>query len=132
MRVGAATTLVRLIGTGARWAGRVISANAEKRSGETVERSNRASRVLVDRVGGLSGEGWFGVGGSSAAGRYGDFYSTSAAVHAAVRVRASAVGRPSLQVHEVGPDGGELPVANGHPLQSLLDHPNPVWTPAEV
>lgn len=130
--MGAATTLVRLIETGARWAGRVISSNAAKRPGERVERSNRASRVLVDRMGGPFGEEWFGVGGSSSPGRYGDYYSTSAAVHAAVQVRASAVARPPFQVHEIGPDGGELPVAHGHPFQSLLDHPNPFWTSAEL
>ncbi|MDA1257977.1 MAG: phage portal protein [Chloroflexi bacterium] len=132
MRVGATTTLVRLIEVGARWAGRVLATGAGKRPVETLERANRAARVLVDRMGDLSAEGLFGVGGSSGVGRYGDFYSTSTAVHAAVKVRADAVGRPPIRVHEVGPDGEEIPVGPGHPLQALLDRPNPFWTPAEL
>ncbi|MCH7593988.1 MAG: phage portal protein [Chloroflexi bacterium] len=135
MHVGAATTLVRLIGTGARWAGRKFSPGAVmrpgKRSGGTVERANRAARVLVDRLGdGL--DPWFGVDGSSGGGRYGDFYATSTSVHAAVRVRSDAVSRPPFKVHEVGPGGVEMPVEPGHPLQAILDRPNPFWTPAEL
>jgi len=82
----------------------------------------------VDQI----GDGFAGTGVSQTVGRYGDFYSTSAAVHAAVRVRASAVGRPPLQVQELSPNGAALPVGPGHPLQALLDHPNPFWTPAEL
>ena len=129
MRVGATTTLVQLVRTGARLAGQVLLARFGK---ETVEQSNRAARVLVNRVSdGL--DPWFlgsGIGSSTA--RYGDYFSTSTSVHAAVRVRAQAVGRPPLQAHEVGVDGGEIPVPPGHPLQALLDHPNPFWTPGEV
>ena len=91
MRVGATTTLVQLVRTGARLAGQVLLARFGR---ETVERSNRAARVLVDRVGDgfdpwSSGSG---IGVSQVVGRYGDYFSTSTAVHAAVRVRAHAAG----------------------------------------
>ena len=127
--MGATTTLVQLVRTGARLAGQVLLARFGR---ETVERSNRAARVLVDRVG-VGLDLWaLGSGIGSSTARYGDYFSTSTSVHAAVRVRAHAVGRPPLQVHEVGVDGGEIPVPPGHPLQALLDHPNPFWTPGEM
>ncbi|MBT3942563.1 MAG: hypothetical protein HOF43_07610, partial [Chloroflexi bacterium] len=85
--MGAATTLMELVRAGARVAGQVLLARSRADARDTVERSNRASRVLVDQI----GDDITGFGGSQTMSRYGDFYSTSAAVHAAVRVRASAV-----------------------------------------
>ena len=55
------------------------------------EKANRSTRITVDRFDLIDG-----IGGEWAAPRYGDYYATSAAVHAAVRTRADAVGRPPL------------------------------------
>lgn len=126
--MGAATTLIQLARAGVRVAGQVLLARSRDAAGDTVERSNRAARVLVDQI----GDGIAGIGGSQTVSRYGDFFLTSAAVHAAVRVRASAVARPPLRVHEIGADGGQIPVGTDHPMQALLDHPNPFWTASEL
>ncbi|MFW6174211.1 MAG: phage portal protein [Chloroflexota bacterium] len=100
------------------------------------ERANRAARVLVDRwdaesvLPGASGE-W-------ADPRYGEYYAISSAVHAAVKTRADAVARPPLRVRRVldDPDAldGRRTEASGprHPLQRLLDRPNPFWSSGEL
>ena len=108
--------------------------------GAPVERSNRAARVIVDRIDSESG-----VGPEWADRRYGDYYLTSAAVHAAVRVRAEAVARPPVTVmirSKLGASAGLVegrgstgrgraewaPAGADDLLQALLDRPNPVWT----
>ncbi len=95
----------------------------------SVERSNRAARIMVD---GFDSE--FGLGlGSSGVG-YADYYSKSSAVNAAVRVRAEAVSRPSLRVmiRELGGEGGYRVAGADDPLQRMLDRPNGVWSPGEL
>jgi len=92
-----------------------------------VQRSNRAARVAVDRI-----DSELGVGQEWAQSRYGEYYASSAAVNAAVRVRAEAVARPPLHVmHRVS--GGE-PVLAGpdDPFQGLLDRPNEMWSRSEL
>ena len=98
------------------------------------EKANRATRITVDRIDAIDG-----IGGEWAAPRYGDYYATSAAVHAAVRTRADAVGRPPLLVEKrIEESGGAqgvvawVPVDVDHPLQSLVDRPNNSWSRAEL
>ncbi len=55
------------------------------------ERANRAARLIVDRI-----DSELGVGPGPSQRRYGDYYATSASVHAAVKIRAEAVSRPPL------------------------------------
>ena len=92
-----------------------------------VRRANRAARVVVDRI-----DSELGVGHDWANPRYGEYYASSAAVHAAVRVRAEAVSRPPLMVLRRGRDGSTEPAGPGDPFQALLDRPNPVWSRAEL
>ncbi|MDP6666334.1 MAG: phage portal protein [Dehalococcoidia bacterium] len=93
---------------------------------------------MVDRFDAVDG-----IGGEWASPKYGDYYATSAAVHAAVRTRADAVGRPPLvlerrvedRVGQPGASDGTVmwqPVDVGHPLQRLIDHPNKSWSGAEL
>ena len=59
---------------------------------------------------------------------FGEYYASSTAVHAAVRVLSEAVSRPPLEVWQRTAPGGEMaPAGPSHPLQRLLDRPNDVW-----
>jgi HK97 family phage portal protein len=94
------------------------------------EKANRSTRVTVDRFDAVDG-----VGGEWASARYGDYYATSAAVYAAVRTRADAIGRPELRVEKsVESDGSRSwqAVDVGHPLQRLIDRPNSSWSRSEL
>jgi len=94
------------------------------------EKANRSTRVTVDRFDAVDG-----VGGEWTSAKYGEYYATSAAVYAAVRTRADAVGRPELRVEQHVDSGGESTwqtVENTHPLQRLIDHPNNSWSRAEL
>ena len=96
----------------------------------TAEKSNRSTRVTVDRFDAVDG-----VVGEWASTRYGDYYASSAAVYAAVRTRSDAVGRPELRVEksiESGGSGRWQAVEAGHPLQRLIDRPNSSWSRAEL
>ena len=108
------------------------------RPGGLGEKASRSTRITVDRWDLVDG-----IGGEWAAPRYGDYYATSAAVHAAVRTRADAVGRPPLlvekrvekRVEESGVTEGTVswvPVDVDHPLQRLVDRPNNSWSRAEL
>ena len=88
-----------------------------------------ATRVLVDRF--SSGENDAGSQDWSSA-DYGRYYATSTTVHSAVKVLAEAVSRPKLTVWErQAPDAELEPAGHSHPMQMVLDRPNPLWTGAE-
>ena len=91
---------------------------------ETLQRAY-SSRQLVDRsmIPLISGDesDWSQT-------RFGRYYTTSTAVHAAVRVLSEAVSRPPLEVWRRHSPGSEFELAGAdHPMQRLLDHPNDVW-----
>ncbi|MEE8362453.1 MAG: phage portal protein [Dehalococcoidia bacterium] len=124
--------LTNVTGTVARWAGAALAQVAGGRAAFRRRlRANRAARVLVDRLD-AAGELWSGTGSAWADHRYAEYYVTSSAVHAAVKVRAEAVGRPSLRVHLVDAAGRREPAGPSHPLQALLDRPNPFWSAGEL
>ncbi len=57
-----------------------------------------------------------------------DYYASSSAVHAAVRVLAEAISRPPLEVwRRRTPDAEPELVGVDHPMQRLLDRPNDTW-----
>ncbi len=101
---------------------------------DTVRRSNRVARVLVDAFDTVFGRSASGSGVDG--GNYGAYYLKSPAVQAAVRVRADAVTRARLIVKSTSVS--ERPAAAGaqsarqHPLARLLAHPNPFWTTVEL
>ncbi len=123
-----------------------------RRDGQpTVQRANRAARVMVDRI-----DSEQGVGPEWSQTRYGEYYATSTAVHAAVRVRADAVARPPLIVQRrasplpqqnlpfpegegVGDSAGRtrttatyIQAGPDDPMQRLLDRPNPSWSAGDL
>ncbi len=94
------------------------------------EKANRSTRVTVDRFDLVDG-----IGNDWAFSKYGDYYATSAAVYAAVRTRADAIGRPELRVEKLSGTGGAKvwqKVETSHPLQQLIDRPNSSWSRAEL
>jgi HK97 family phage portal protein len=96
----------------------------------SAEKANRATRVTADRFDAVDG-----VGGEWASARYGEYYATSAAIYAAVRTRADAVGRPELRVEKSeGTNGASSwqEVGSEHPLQRMVDRPNGSWSQAEL
>ncbi|MDA1280259.1 MAG: phage portal protein [Chloroflexi bacterium] len=103
------------------------------RSGGAHRKANRSTRITVDRF-----DATEGIGGEWSSSRYGDYYTTSAAVYAAVRTRADAVGRPPLLVEKLREGGGSdikpvwQPVDHSHPLQRLIDKPNDAWSRVEL
>ena len=89
----------------------------------------QTTRVLVDRVSSATpdsgSQDWADV-------NYGAYYATSSTVHAAVKVLAEAVARPELRVwHREAPDADLERASENHPMQLLLDRPNPMWTAGE-
>ena len=110
------------------------------------QRANRAARLIVDRI-----DSELGVGPEASQRRYGDYYATSASIHAAVKIRAAAVSRPPLVAMKRAGGAGDqgsgqrvtgilpseklpayVPAGHDDPLQALLDRPNPVWSPGEL
>ncbi len=96
-----------------------------------VRRSNRVARVIVDAFDSILGRG-----GEWADYKYGEYYATSGAVHAAVRVRSEAVARPDLVVLAQAPGShGTVrwqPASADEPLVRLLARPNAFWTTGEL
>jgi HK97 family phage portal protein len=93
-------------------------------------KANRTTRITVDRFDAVDG-----IGAEWSPAKYGDYYATSSAVHAAVRTRADAVGRPELRVErQVESEGVRTwnVVDSTHPLQRLIDRPNGSWSQAEL
>ena len=96
-----------------------------------VERASRATRVVVDRF-----DESYGIDGEWPETSSARYYQKSAAVHAAVKVRADAVARPGLRVlvREPGSsDRGEFRDAGaGDPMARLIERPNEVWTQGQL
>nr|MBC8452993.1 phage portal protein [Chloroflexota bacterium] len=94
------------------------------------EKANRSTRVTVDRFDAVDG-----VGDEWASKKYGSYYTTSAAIYAAVKTRAEAIGRPELHVEKSTESQGVSvweKMATTHPLQRLVDRPNSSWSRAEL
>ena len=95
------------------------------------DRANRVSPVL-------SGvwERQLGAGQSWMPLSYGEYYPRSALVYSAIRARQDAVVRVPLRVYkrvsQTGKAAGAAPVASDHPLQRLLDSPNPFWSRGDL
>jgi len=105
--------------------GRVFSQRLRSTS-----KANRTTRITVDRFDAVDG-----IGAEWSPSTYGDYYATSSVVHAAVRTRADAVGRPELRVErQVESEGVRTwnVVGSTHPLQRLIDRPNGSWSQAEL
>jgi hypothetical protein len=94
-----------------------------------IRRSNRAARALVDTFDLMFGRGTDTADPKSY--RYGSYYSSSAAVHAATRIRAAAVSAVPLYVEEKE-NGIWQRASEIHPLAALLRAPNGFWTQAEL
>ncbi|MDE2764996.1 MAG: phage portal protein [Chloroflexota bacterium] len=63
---------------------------------------------------------------------YGEYYARSADVYAAVRLRAESVARPRLVVRRRDAEGAARPVEPAHPVQRLLERPNPWWSGGDL
>ena len=96
-----------------------------------VERASRSTRVVVDRF-----DAEFGIASDWPQSGHARYYEKSAAVHAAVKVRADAVARPGLRVlvRESGSlHRGEYRDAGADdPMMRLLERPNEMWTQGQL
>ena len=96
-----------------------------------VERSSRATRVVVDRF-----DAEFGIASDWPQSGHARYYEKSAAVHAAVKVRADAVARPGLRVlvRESGSlqHGEYRDAGSDDPVTRLLERPNEMWTQGQL
>ena len=91
-------------------------------------RANRVAPVLS----GETARMW-GVGSEWRPLSYGEYYPRSVPVYAAIRLRGESVARTPLVVHRPAPgSGGEVPAGTDHPMQRLLDMPNPFWTRGDL
>ena len=74
---------------------------------------------------------------------FGEYYPRSAIVYAAIKVRQDAVARLPLRVmrrlpatrqrmDDLSARAGGEPVGSDHPLQRLLDSPNPFWSRSDL
>ena len=95
-----------------------------------------AGRLRANRVAPvLSGETarMWGVGSEWRPLSYGEYYPRSVPVYAAIRLRGESVARTPLVVHRPAQgSGGDVPAGTDHPLQRLLDMPNPFWTRGDL
>ena len=73
-----------------------------------------------------------GVGPEWQAAAYGEYYARSADVYSAVKLRAEAVSRPSLQVRQTDANGAWRWVGPEHPMQRLLDTVNGWWSRSDL
>ena len=106
------------------------AATASDLAGRTLvmQRANRASAADLD---------WFdeagpGRGSEWARSAYGAYYTSSAPVYAAVKLRAEALSRPAVVVHRRTADGLGQPVPRSHPMQQVLDRVNPWFTRGDL
>ena len=96
-----------------------------------VERASRSTRVVVDRF-----DAEFGIASDWPQSGHARYYEKSAAVHAAVKVRADAVARPGLRVlvRESGSlhRGEYRDAGSDDPVTRLLERPNEMWTQGQL
>jgi HK97 family phage portal protein len=104
-----------------------------------VKRASRVSPALSSPW-----ERELGVGQSWMPLSYGEYYPRSALVYSAIKIRQDAVARVPLRVYRGkarGPGPGMRGVPTGpdvetvgasHPVQGLLDSPNPFWTRGDL
>ena len=96
-----------------------------------VERASRSTRVVVDRF-----DAEFGIASDWPQSGHARYYEKSAAVHAAVKVRADAVARPGLRVlvRESGSlhRGEYRDAGSDDPVTRLLQRPNEMWTQGQL
>ena len=105
--------------------------------------------AAADYAGGYThgfGELMGGGGSGWAQTAFGEYYPRSAIVYAAIKVRQDAIARlplrvmrrlPASRTRGLGDDGantraGGEPVGAEHPLQRLLDSPNPFWSRSDL
>ena len=110
------------------------------------QRANRVAPVLSSKweqgLGTGVGQGWMPLS-------YGEYYARSALVYSAIKLRQDAIASVPLKVHgqadsssyAAGVPDAEArlrserqtrPVASDHPVQQLLDRPNPFWTRGDL
>ncbi len=94
------------------------------------ESSSSVNRMLLDmlesRLTGEVAEEWAPL-------QYGEYYTKSSSVHAAVRVLAEAVSRPGLEVwRRSGLTSDFEPAGAQHPMQRILDRPNRFWSSGDL
>ena len=117
---------------------RLMHREGQEGSGGIVRRGNRATAAGLSPVGEL-----FGAGGGWSNTEFGQYYTGSVSVYAAIKLRADAVSRPPVQVYRQAADtrgtggargtgGTRLPVASDHPAQMLLDRVNPWYTRGDL
>ena len=92
-------------------------------------RANRVSPVLTSQW-----ERDDGLGQSWAPLAYGEYYPRSPLVYAAIRIRQDALARAPLKVYRrpAAGRGAAQAVGPEHPVQRLLDAPNPFWTRGDL
>ena len=112
---------------------RLMQRESHEGYGGIVRRGNRANGSGLSPVGEL-----FGAGGGWANPEFGQYYTGSVSVYAAIKLRADAVSRPPVRVYRQAPGdtrgtgGNRLPVASNHPAQMLLDRVNPWYTRGDL
>ena len=115
---------------GNRGAGRDMRANGATGGGMA------AQGMAAGVAPGLGFERALGGAGRWTPVEYGEYYPRSAMVYAAIKARQDAIARLPLRVLR-RTDGARLraggePAGADHPLQRLLDSPNPFWTRGDL
>ena len=73
-----------------------------------------------------------GIGQDWSPTSYAEYYTKSVPIYAAIKVRADTLARVPLRAHRITQEGESLPLSPLHPLQRLLDRPNPYFTGDEL
>jgi len=110
---------------------------------QAIKKSSRAASVDIDRF-----KETAGVGQDWAKTAYGDYYATSVAVYAAIKIRSEALARPPVVVLRplaltpspsptsgrgvAGGQGEGTPVGDSHPVQRLLNRANRFYSRGEL
>jgi len=95
----------------------------------TVQKRNRISRVLVDTLDLMLGRGTMQADERSF--EFGDYFSSSGAINASIKLRSSAISSVPLLVEQRKAGVWEQ-AEPSHELVRLLNRPNPHWTLAEL
>ncbi len=103
------------------------SPSPSQREGGRITAAARAAQADI-----LAHQAALGLGSDWAPTSYGDYYARSVPVYAAIRIRAEALVRVPWQASRLRPDGSRDLLSITHPLQQLLDRPNPWLSGAEL